>query len=402
MACQASKRLHETLEEWKDHWRICELAITIKCRGDKKAKARLLSGIPPWRDYERIVLNNAVKDIDSVRFAGAESAYDVLPALRRYIGFPTELFYWNRESRRVYVLEKALQHEFVQGTYPDLKWTDLKWPLDFFLLSLEEPLIAEDRFGVWVKYDTIFASRIYDGHSEHISMRIMREPLKEVNREAYRAQLATAEKYAERGDYDKAFDFFKRGTKNRDKEIKSRQGWRSIPLYSSLLGYRSEPRIRINPEDFIGTIRAGNQLYDLEVSDVDEEEHAERISMFAKLVVGSCLYINAMSSPPKERPRKVPLGVRGVTGIITDAAHICDVVGKGVMDPTVYGIQEPRVRASVLFVRPHSRRGFWRRPAGSLPNAPKTVWVPHTIVRKDLIPDFGLMGGTETKIKSDE
>ena len=49
---------------------------------------------------------------------------------------------------------------------------------------------------------------------------------------------------------------------------------------------------------------------------------------------------------------------------------------------------------TMRFVRPHWRRGYKRRPKGSAPTAEKTVKVPPVLVREDLVPIYGLVGGT--------
>lgn len=50
-------------------------------------------------------------------------------------------------------------------------------------------------------------------------------------------------------------------------------------------------------------------------------------------------------------------------------------------------------------VRPHHRRGHYRRPPGTDPSHPKTVWVSKTTVRKDLIEEGAVIPGTETLIE---
>lgn len=400
MTCQASERLKEMLHRWKMEWWIYELSVRIKFRHDRDVLERRLAKVPKWRQYEHVVLDNKIRDVDWGHFAGSDEAFGEMPWLQSASSFPTELFYWNRESRRVYILPKELQDKFVEGTYPNLQWPDFKWPLDYFLLTLEQPLLAEDRVGVWVKYDTIFVSRHSDGKNEQVSMRILREPTKHADTSRYVPKFTAADKLVTRGEYDRALQMYRRGVKNYDKENPTRQGWREIPLYQNIIG-PVDPAMRIAPTDFLGMVQRDHPSH-VSFSEADFEEHAERMSIFAKMVVGTCLFINTFTSPPSPRPIKRPPGNRGVTGIITDADHICDVIGKGVIDPVVFGIREPRERASPMFVRPHARRGFWRREAGSPPNAPKTIWVPKTIVRKDLIPEYGLMSGTETLIKPDE
>jgi hypothetical protein len=39
-----------------------------------------------------------------------------------------------------------------------------------------------------------------------------------------------------------------------------------------------------------------------------------------------------------------------------------------------------------------------RRPSGSLLTAEKTVRVPHVLVREDLVPLYGVVGGTTTVV----
>jgi hypothetical protein len=86
---------------------------------------------------------------------------------------------------------------------------------------------------------------------------------------------------------------------------------------------------------------------------------------------------------------------------ITDGARICTVSSSYVLSQAEQAVIGRREQTGTYQVRPHFRRGhFRRRPGhGHDPAAPRVVWVRPTLVRADRLPPGGIPGGTEAVLK---
>jgi hypothetical protein len=81
-------------------------------------------------------------------------------ALKNYQAFPYELFLWNVSSRRVFHLPHSLQAMLASAELPDIRWSDMLWPFDSFIISLEKPLVmTHPADGVEQRLDTVMVSR---------------------------------------------------------------------------------------------------------------------------------------------------------------------------------------------------------------------------------------------------
>ncbi len=87
----------------------------------------------------------------------------------------------------------------------------------------------------------------------------------------------------------------------------------------------------------------------------------------------------------------------GAPAVITEPDRIFEVVGKGRISSNEVS-DNKKSRSSVGFVRPHWRRAHYKRAHGAPQNAPKTIRVPAVLVRADLVPLYGIVGGTSTVV----
>ncbi|MBM3272449.1 hypothetical protein FJY94_04205 [Candidatus Kaiserbacteria bacterium] len=399
MASIASERLQDMLDFWLDECRWHEFFVNAH---DKSALVdmKIPKVIYNWSIFTEILFDNEFTSLDPEQWTFSGNDYPSFTSVAKMGTVPLEMFAWTRRSRVSYVLPKGLQRLFVSATYPNVRWEDVLLPFDSFVIVLEEPFRLEEEDGVWSEFDAILVTT-YDGDGD-VALRLMRRSLVP----------AQVRRFPERAV--RRFDITRRRdqTKAREQLIRHYVEWREPlglnpegRLTSLFMCQFDSPhdRVRIEPGDFARQYSSSELL--------GRTEAAWRFdphSWAAKIVVGWCLYLQSMSSSnlawSQHRERvQFRRGRRGLTGVITNVDHVCTILGSGTLDPTTYGLSEQEHReGSSFFVRPHWRRAHMRREPGTAPDTPKTVKVPPVLVRKDLLPLFGLVGGTNTRVLDEE
>lgn len=157
----------------------------------------------------------------------------------------------------------------------------------------------------------------------------------------------------------------------------------------------SDERVEIEPENLIAIEQRRNpggvvrETWD-DLNDTSKSQY-ELTSVFLKVALGWMLYLETISSEstvwkPGQQSKNRLMG-GGAPSIITEPERICEIIGKGRINP--YEVtSEPSRRCSKGFVRPHWRRAHYRK------NSPKRI--PPVLVRADLVPLYGIIGGTTT------
>lgn len=402
MKSVASERLLETLNWWKTLSYRREILMPIthpRLVGPKTA-----AHIRRWREYEQMVLDNSITELDFREWLELPSQAENFDFLRALEFFPCELFEWNRKSRRVYHLPASLQYLCTVGNFKRLKWEDILWPYEAFVLTLEQPIELEEAPGVWSSFDTILVSHVPAGsQGKVLNLRLLRRPSGTMLGVLPQSRRTRIERCIATGDNVRAEKILSSCVLSVVTDAGTAQGFRGAQLYSTVPGCENIPsvsdHIRIEPEDLIAD---REQILGVPPSE-EERWRAGYLSVAMKLVVGWALYMESISTnafqnmrPPASPP------TRGMAGIITAPEHICTVLVQAKLDPARY-IQTPEFETtSATFKRPHWRRGHWKRANGAGPNAPKTVRVPPILIRKDLVPFFGIISGTATWIVDED
>lgn len=330
-----------------------------------------------------------------------------------YLSLPTELFHWNRSSRRVFSIPHELQVLFGAAEFPDMQWKDVLWPHDCFVLSLESPLCFFDPEGEEREYDTIL---ILHSGDEGVVVRVFDKP--EHDSEAIRIGpnvVRNFRKKVGRQQYEDA-----------DKIIKKKQR-RLAGIYSVYPGAvhtvfkhlgGGESPVRIEPSDiyyseeanrmqvgrtdlrnWVDQIQQGERVTPWEQVDDDTRYGFEVLSVATKVAVSWMLYLESLPSSsiqakPFRKERSTPRR-SGAAGIITQPERLFEIIGRGSICAGRKADEEGP-RNTKGFVRPHWRRAHYKRPRGAPPGAAKTVRVPAVLVRPDLVPLYGIIGGTTT------
>jgi hypothetical protein len=168
----------------------------------------------------------------------------------------------------------------------------------------------------------------------------------------------------------------------------------------------AKSKVAIEPKDFIARLRPEDRK-EVEADGELNLWRFEPISWAARIVVGWCLYRQKLMSTDitwkKRAWKEHQLGKRGVTGVITHVDHICTILNSGRWDPLAHGLDKDFNKiASGFFKRPHWRGRHMRRPPGSPRGAQQTILVHPHLIREDLVPYFGIIGGTNIEVLPEE
>lgn len=409
----ASERLYEMLNWWKSLCYAREIGSIIM--SPHLVESPSMKFFERWREYDRLVLDNSVPHL---RFEDWDELTEFLPQKARILStfifrsFPFQLFEWNRKSRRVYHIPIGLQYLLMQGRYDRLSWGDVVWPYDAFVLTLERPLEYELNDGSWETFDTILAAKIPAKDNAHeFCIRLLRKPKGITSGILPERVIVRVLRLSIAHQDDRALSSLMKGLGRVALDGGTAQGRFSRTCFSSLKdkeGYidHSSDTIRIEPKDIFDKYTDSGNLID--ISDAKSfgkwERLSELYSIATRIVVGWALYMDSMVAANPLQNMYVPPSrpMRGIAGIITNPQSICTVLVKAKLDPARYVETPEREVSSSTFKRPHWRRAHLRRERGAPTSAPKTIRIPPTLIRKDLVPIFGLISGTVTEILDDE
>lgn len=398
MKSVASERLQEVLDYWRDACWYYEAVTRTISKYEPLTPDEIPVHVSNWRRYTDLVFNNEVKELDLNDWVPYAEESKNAPELSALATFPVEFFEWSRKSRRVFHLPQNITSLFVQAPFTNIRWKDVLWPFDSFAITLDAPLVVEDVPGTWSRYDTILVAKI--PKLDMITIRLLREShcAKEECRIPTRAKerFDVLYRHGNVGKIRRLLDREWAGIKER---MKSTPGWRWAVLCD-----RPSPdaKVALEASDFAKLIPQQELKKLVDEGGLDANLwRVEPTSWAAKIVVGWCVYRRSLKPtsqvwseyrvPPAKR------GTRGVTGVITQPENVCTILGEGRLDPTTYGLREPPEQSSGFFKRPHWRSAHDRRTRGG-----ETVEIPPLLIRKDLVPLYGIIGGTKTEVLDEE
>lgn len=327
-----------------------------------------------------------------------------------YAHFPLELFEWNRKSRRVFHLPHTLVAALSAATFGDVTWSEMTLPYNSFIITLERPFQVCSYGEVMEKYDTILVSKLpiqMDGRSA-LSIRLVQAPKNPgVRLGLTQSQLNRYLTLLKRKRWDKAASLCEDILLNMFNE------YPTAPGSCGFLVFLYEDGTTLIQEDldtaYVMAASSENNyenaqpFSEAEISSV--KKHKLEISQVAlRIVIGWSLYLENLSPErvtpiPNTRSAKRLGG--GNSGIITNPTEVFHIAAKSRM-ANRSGTHHRHSVEEGGFVRPHWRRAHKKRPAGSPSDALKTIKMPRTLVREDLVPLFGIIGGTETVVFLDD
>ena len=377
------RRLDQALRLWEDTCfmtnRLAHLERMLVTLGQK------IEGEPTPLEGAVINWNNLRGDL--LRGASADEINDKYlqgVALGPLHNFPLGLSEWSRNSRRVFHLTEELLTLLSLTSLDGIRWSEVNWPFDSFLVTLDQPLIDENG----THFDTILLYRFEVAEGWAVGVQLYSS-----NLEGYRPL---------------TFDDRERINKLHARGLTGPLGkWSGrIAAWFKATG----------PIPFSISIPLPPGLQDCFVTDsyraiYDKLGHSytglqedgssnETIDAALRIAVGLCLYLATLHSEsgeqqsswegvPREESKKDPRAV-------TREAKVCWVSSKYRLSQEESDVVESfRGRAHVSMCA-HWRRGHWRRSPGQgdNPDAPKHVWVRPTLVRKDRLKPGELPGGS--------
>ncbi|OGG51835.1 hypothetical protein A3C18_02740 [Candidatus Kaiserbacteria bacterium RIFCSPHIGHO2_02_FULL_54_11b] len=397
----ASERLKHVLNYWYDMCWYSEATVRT-IAGEVPSSPKVPKFLAYWRNYERTVFDNTVVELPHDDWIITAQEVEMFWPFEAYSHFPFEFFQWSRKSRKSFHLPSQLHHLFAVATYPRIRWGDVLLPFDSFVISLEDPIHAEEQKGMWVLYDAILVTR-HSAFYGDIDIRLLRRPLVDEAEQRFAANVKDRfEVLLKRGDREKTLRFLE---KKEATAFAIPPGWRATSIYFGRHMTDATP-IAIEPNDILSLLPS-KEVAKMEGGVEENLWRFEPLSWAAKIVIGWCLYLQSLPSASlswKKRERQQYIsGRRGVTGVITQVDHICTILGVGKLDPLRYGLTEDANRVSTgFFKRPHWRRAHMRREPGTPPSAERTQKIPPLLIRRDLIPYFGVIGGTKVEVLPEE
>ena len=284
---------------------------------------------------------------------------------------PLEIFDWTRSSRRIFELGAEMQHSFENISVADIPIDDILWPFDSFVVKLATPIkrCQNNICAILVSKPFRYQSTFNDPDSVVMMVSLLSD-----NLTAYKP-INSEEKRRIRRSFE--YGGGQRARKFLSTEAVSRM--RNFSLYG-----RNSVLLRSAGENSIRNF--------LQIDIPDEEKTAIQI------LLNMLLYLEARelrgSVTNWSRQSRVPGCARN---IITDAMNVCQVTNINTLKELAENVDRYLSRECT---EPHWRRGHSRRKPGEGqdPMAPRSVRVKPTLVRPDLIPTYGLVAGTTTKV----
>lgn len=264
-----------------------------------------------------------------------------------------DLYHWTFDSRRIFTVSSSLNEMLLNTNLPDFKANEITFSVPSFAIHLEEPIQFED--GRW--YDFIIL-RTHCGQNEKLFALSIRAF--EVTYRDYRPLTAAKKKVVERDAHSRSprFDKFMH-------KIVQQADNRKVIGYLASVGSDPIPK----------AIRLA----------APENELEDWIRLY-QLGIGLNLYLQTARLPEDTEhvtnfhyPKVMPKDTREPFTNRTEIFSLGTSQAFSRHHPSKSDEDE-----SVGSVRPHFRRGFWRRPKGfgNDPAAAATIWVRPTWVHQ--------------------
>lgn len=401
----------ERLAHGYAYWHACALIYEILVARDIKIQPSIGHFVTNGQMGHRLastILDNSVHELRLEDwYPRAEYVLPGTPVehlVREYRQFPMELFQWNRMSRKTYHLPHSLVAALSSATFNEISWRDITWPHDAFIITLERPFVVEYDGGGRELFDTVLVSQVpmVPGGPKRLTIRLMQAPKHPGVELGFSGQ--QMEHYrglVRRGAWSKAWDLCEEVRMRMVAEYPTIPGACGATLDVDL---ESDEPVRLEYDDL-------NQIYadgvQLEQSDLDttRRQRSEAMIVALRIAVGWALYRETMS-PDRIATVKHRHGSRqlsgGRSGVITNPEEVHHILGKSDLGRASSGAGSRRTLEEGGYKRPHWRGPHKRRRQGAPPDAPRTVRIPAVLVREDLVPLFGIIGGTQTVVFFEE
>ena len=338
------------------------------------------------------ILNRSIKNLDAEdwKLSKIELCPDNLRGSHHaYELFPYELFKWNRNSRRVFHLPTSLKTLLETADLPNVTWDDILWPFDSFIVTIEEPITINYPDKRIIKFDTIMVTKTDSVTGGYVSLRWIQAPTKSGQKLGFNdREIELFRRNLKYGKIKEARDFWYKKYETQKELFQSKTGSQGTNFN---INWNTSQEIVTETNKLIESFFGVNSPTDIERS------FCEALSAVLRIVVGWMLYLESLPKNTTEwrRPNKKDnlRSMGGLTNVITRPENICNIVSKSHIRTSNRATSSSQ-RNHKGFVCPHWRIGYKRR------NSEKKI--PPVLVRADLVPLYGIVGGTTTIVNTEE
>jgi len=267
-----------------------------------------------------------------------------------------DLYHWFFDSQRVFTLSSNLTEMLLATNLPDFKLNEINLSVPSFAIQLEHPIQLQDER--WYDFIIFRSHHNDDGSTARMSVRIFEQTYSDYKPLTERKKKIVNKDAEQRNARSKKFA---------DKMTRQAEG-RKVIGYSVVAG--------------------SNSLSEAISKSAPENEKLDWVMLY-QIGIGLNLYLQTARLPEDTEciakflhPKVVPKDARKHFTNNTELFSLGTSQAFSRHKPS-----KGQERDFVGSVRPHFRRGYWRRPSGfgSDPNANATIWVRPTWVHQDKI-----------------
>ena len=337
---KTAERLENILNEYEDALWLLRLAV--------KSGGEDISQIPEPSSLRKALVERNMA-------ASMQICSDLFDAGEEYkfaFDNASDLADWYFHSKRIFSISGALCEMLLATDLPDFSAEGMKWVSQAFVIQLEKPVTS----SVCRKHDFILCS--YSPNTKALSIR------------SYPKEYEDYEPLGER----------EKQRVEKDAENHNPGFMKFVDKFSK----KAKPRFVTGYTTFLFDTKSCRESI-LEGAPADEHEDWE---MIFQLALGINLYLQSAREHDVEKVTKIQHPVTSKPNKkrqITTGAGLFELSTSTAFSSQSNGTHsDQETKGSV---RPHFRRGYWRRPSGfgNDPTAFATIWVRPTWVRKDKI-----------------
>lgn len=355
-----------------------------------------------WHNFRTYILNGEHPDkVDDNEFQDS-FCFPEDSFLRKdfsfFMNLPVTTYQWMHLSRAVFHITKELQYLLDGTLLGNVKWSDIKFPFDSFVITLDDPIVIARHPDIHKSTCIMFSIDSGDNMAEFRIFSTTQElPITAKNSENMYDHLRKKNVNALYGDI-----YTSRILGRLCKEFKS----------CSKTGLHFFIDTSKVADDSVTSSMASlldKSGYSKYVPSTDKGlENMELSQRVLQIVCGLCLYLQTIPATSTQRNTSqewmnVPKKGRVSNNAITNTAKICTV-------KNVHTISSEEKKALKEIERSyktgsekstHFRRGTWcrKRGAGNDPNAPRVKWRKPTIVRPDRLDKGSIVVGQRVIVK---
>lgn len=382
------KVLEGALKWWEDVALVYNMMRHMKTVGRiRKSDYQKLVDFPGLFRGELLTAGDQNKQTPSKRFAFEET--NELNSLLNTLGLA--LYRWNHCSRRVFSLGDDLRLMLEATSFKSVKWNEVPWPFDCFVLAFEKPIAIGQNCSVsaviWVNLEKV--DPVYYANHRNIMILLPTglenfvgstpKQCMQLLRNMQNMDMLANEKWMKRWDQNVC------GEANSPGSI-----WVAM---AEAVNQSIETR---------GSVAS---TYPTEGAPIAISQ--ERVLEIARLVAAFAFYLTTLSvNTPEHRERVQPGPIppaikRNDPRLVSLASNVCRVTSSFTLSTEEKEVVEDvlmRERTGQLV--PQWRRGHFRRPPGMGLDitAARTVWVEPYFANVRHLPEGSLPGGAHMRV----